>query len=73
MSRRVVTDVVDDGPGSRLLVSMVRRFRAAGCMLVETWGPSWAKEKWFGEPVGVWILGSFWLGVPVGLAVLLFY
>jgi hypothetical protein len=42
------------------------RFIASATVVVERWGPRWAKRR-FGTqaPVGAWILLSLWLGGAV--------
>jgi hypothetical protein len=41
-------------------------FLNAATVVVERWGPSWARKRVLGmAPVGAWILLALWLGLPV--------
>ncbi len=42
------------------------RFLSAATVVVERWGPSWARKRVLGlAPVGTLILLALWLGLPV--------
>jgi hypothetical protein len=41
------------------------RFLNAATVVVDRWGPSWARKRVGGAPVGAWLLVMMWLGVPV--------
>lgn len=46
-----------------------RRFLAAAGVVVDRWGPGWAKRRIAGHaPVGAWILLACWLGGAIVLA-----
>ena len=41
------------------------RFLNAATVVVEKWGPGWARRRVLGSaPVGAWILLALWLGLP---------
>lgn len=42
------------------------RFLMAATVVVEKWGPSWARKRVLGSaPVGAWLLLMLWLGLPL--------
>lgn len=42
------------------------RFLMAATVVVEKWGPAWARTRVLGAaPVGAWILLAAWLGIPL--------
>lgn len=41
-------------------------FVAAASVVVERWGPRWARRRLgTGSPVGAWLLLTLWLGLPI--------
>jgi hypothetical protein len=45
------------------------RFLTAATVVVEKWGPAWARKRVLGwAPIGAWILLALWLGLPLVLA-----
>lgn len=44
------------------------RFLMAATVVVEKWGPAWARKRvWGSAPVGAWLLLVLWLGLPLVL------
>lgn len=42
------------------------RFLNAATVVVERWGPGWARKRVLGmAPLGAWILLALWLGLPL--------
>jgi len=45
-----------------------RRFLEAATVVVDRWGPVWARKRVLGEvALGAWLLLVLWIGVPVVL------
>ena len=49
------------------------QFMASATAAVHSFGPSWARQKVRGRPVGVWVLALAWIIPPLCLALLTFH
>ncbi len=43
----------------------LRNFVAAAAVVVDRWGPRWARWPVGKSPIGAWLLLALWLGLPV--------